>query len=140
MRKRNKLGILCSLMFLMSVTLYSCGQDYNSNSGDSNLGQDTSKIDCTTESGARFCAALTILQAECSSCHTHSIWGSYVTEAQWTKKLVKPGDADTSSLITKLKNVGGNMPQDAGALSDDDFQTLRTWINEMPTMNVRAKR
>lgn len=127
-------------MFLISVTLYSCGQDYNSNSGDSNLGRDLSKIDCESESGIRFCAALTILKSECISCHTHSSWGSYVTDAQWAARLVEPGDADASTLITKLFNVGGNMPQGGSALPEDDFQTLRTWINEMPAANARANR
>ncbi len=56
--------------------------------------------------------------------------------------LVKPGDADNSYLIKKVKGSSGikgdRMPRGAQPLSSGEIATLEKWINAMPA-NVRVE-
>lgn len=120
-------------LFLILISLISCGQTFNSQSGDKFSG--SILVDNTTPDGARSSKAFTILDRSCTGCHTsyHANWRSFQTDAAWVANgLVVKGQADISPVITKLKNVGGNMPPSAPAISNDDYQALLDWIDLMP--------
>ena len=120
-------------IFLILLTLISCGQTFNSQSGDKFSGNIL--VDDSSPEGERSNKAFTILDRSCTSCHTsyHANWNSFQTDADWVANgLVVKGQADISPVITKLKNVGGNMPPSAPAISDADYQALLDWIDMMP--------
>jgi mono/diheme cytochrome c family protein len=124
----NRLGLL------LIIALSSCGQSFNSNTSDFAL---IASNFCTDQSNARLCAANEILQTKCANCHTddiHANWTTYSTDAQWIasgSNRVVPGNADASTIITKLKNYGGNMPDQAPELTDAEAQALRDWIDAL---------
>lgn len=124
---------LASLIFL-TLLLSACGQSFNSNTSDFNL---IASNFCTDQSNLRLCAANEILQNKCANCHTsaiHAAWTSYSTDAEWLaagNNRVVAGDADASTIITKLKNYGGNMPDQAPELTDAEAQALRDWIDAL---------
>lgn len=112
------------------VTLLSCGQDYNSNSGDATKGSDIG-IDCTSAPAARLCAAYTAIQSNhCFECHV--AWSAYKTDAAWTGSgLVTAGNASGSVLISRIRNAGGDMPQNYGPLPQADYDALLAWIGAL---------
>lgn len=116
-------------MLLVFVALAACGQNYNSNTNDApNIPQG----DCSTAAGARLCAAVAVLKSNrCYTCHA-SDW-PYSTDAAWLASgLVVQGQPLSSRMITKLVNVGGNMPFDTGvAISTTDYNTLTNWIQNL---------
>lgn len=109
-----------------------CGQTYNSNTEDFNL---LPSSFCSNQANTNLCAANEIIQTKCTNCHTspiHAGWAAYDTDAEWTasgNNRVVAGNPDASTLITKLKNYGGNMPDQAPPLTESEVQTLRDWIN-----------
>jgi len=107
----------CFISF--SLFLTSCGQTFNSSSSDARYG-------VVTQS-----AAITILNNNCVNCHDgyHNAWGVYKTFDDYDNAgLVNSGDPDNSQIIIRLKNFGGDMPKNAGALSDADYLVLQNWI------------
>jgi hypothetical protein len=114
-----------AILAIGALTLVQCGQNYNSNSND---GGGDIGIDCTAN--ARLCAAYTAIQSNhCFECHG---WSSYKTDAAWEGAgLVVAGSTAGSQLITKLKNSGGDMPQNYGAISNDDYSALVSWIQNL---------
>lgn len=114
---------------LFSLALLGCGQDYNSNTNDQ--GQYASvTIDSSTPDGTRFSSAYKILQSKCMQCHD---WTSYNTSEKWISTgYVSQGNFSDSTIITALKNYGGQMPKDPyTALSDTEVATLREWISNL---------
>ena len=117
---------------LLTVLILALGcQDYNSNSGDKfrygplNL----------TPGTADFPAAYVILQIRCGSCHFHSAWGGYKSEQDWKDKgYVVGGNPDASSVINRIKNfeaTNSDMPRDAGALPEEEYNTLKNWVQSV---------
>lgn len=108
------------------LVLSNCGQNYNSNSNDVT---GSSNIDCGLY--AKLCTAYPVIQHNhCFQCHS---WSGYRTDEQWVQAgLVVPGSPNTSSLIKQLQNTGGDMPKDYSALSSDDIDTLKAWIQAIP--------
>ncbi len=120
-----------NLIFLAGFSaLFSCGQTFNSNTEDFNL---LPSSFCSNQSDTNLCEANEILQTKCTNCHTsniHSSWAAWDTNEEWIASgRVVAGDADTSRLVTKLKNYGGNMPENAPPLSESEAQAIRDWIN-----------
>ena len=113
------------------LTLYSCGQDYNSNSGDSGQYSTNGSIDTSTPEGARLSAAYTVMQGKCFQCH--SAWSAYDTSSKWEQAgLITPSSAATSQLIRSLKNYGGDMPPDSHSpLTNEQLTTLENWIDNL---------
>lgn len=111
--------------------LSSCGQDYNSNSGDAGQYSTVSTIDTSTPEGVRLAASYSVLQAKCFQCH--SGWSGYTTSQQWVDAgLVVRGSFLSSELIRRLKNYGGDMPPDPQSpLSTDEIAPLQTWIENL---------
>lgn len=114
------IGFLVCLLGLMS-----CGQNYNSNTNDNGgeLG-----IDCAT--APALCEAYTAMRDNhCFECHG---WSGYRTDAAWISSgLVSKNDPANSRLITKLKNAGGNMPQNFSPMTSSEYTAVRTWIQNM---------
>lgn len=113
--------------------LTSCGQSFNSNTGDEAFTA-INGIDTSTPAGVRLNAAYTVLKNECMSCHTgyHNSWNAYKTDAAWQSAgLVVAGSTAASSVYGRLKNVGGDMPLLNPQISDSERQTLETWITSL---------
>ncbi|TDJ03836.1 MAG: hypothetical protein E2O68_09300 [Deltaproteobacteria bacterium] len=114
------------------LLLLGCVQDYNSSSGDR---ERFSPRPVPTSSGdPRLANAYNVIEKNCLTCHLgfHNQWASNTTDQAWKSTgLVIPGDPFSSRLITKLQNVGGNMPFQSPPLSEDDLNTLVEWINLM---------
>ena len=109
--------------FGLLISAPGCGQNYNSQSGDSFRGSTSS---CTGDAALRFCAARSILINKCVSCHS---WASYSTEEQWLQSSrVIAGNIEASTVITRLTNHGSNMPLGGGALSSGDYEALKSWV------------
>ncbi|MGZ3723077.1 MAG: hypothetical protein ACXVA9_09115 [Bdellovibrionales bacterium] len=119
---RTGFQIACSVLIL---TLASCGQNYNSSTNDNGgeLG-----IDCATE--PRLCAAvLAMKNNHCFECHS---WSGYKTDASWIAAgLVTKDNPGNSKLVQQLKNAGGTMPQNYSPMSSDEYDAVKTWIQNM---------
>jgi len=118
------------ILLLITLVLFSCGQDYNSQSND--VGQySQSPIDRSTAEGQRLHLVYRSMQSQCFSCH--GSWSSYITSSQWVNAgLVVRGNPNTSKLVYRLKNMGGNMPPDPSSqISDDDYSAYLNWINNL---------
>ena len=116
-----------------SLLLVSCYQDINSNSYDDSYSL-TNGIDTSTPNGKRLSTAYNVLKDKCMSCHTgyHNKWIDYTTDAKWLNSgLVEPNNAFSSEIITKLKNMGGNMPKDNPQIPEKDFDNLVLWIEDI---------
>lgn len=118
---------------LLSLLLVSCGQSFNSHTGDAAY-SGTNGIDTSTPAGQRLDAAYTVLKNECMSCHTgyHNSWANYRTSSAWINAgLVSPGSINASSVYTRLKNVGGDMPILNPQISETERQVLESWISQL---------
>jgi hypothetical protein len=125
---KNKFLILLILLFPQN-----CGQDYNSNSGDELLGGGGAALgSCESASDARRCAAITVIQKRCLSCHAE--WNAYSTDAQWVASgKVVSGNATGSVVVSRTINAGSDMPLGGSALPQTEYQSLLDWINQMGT-------
>lgn len=115
-------------LFLPALTLISpsCGQDFNSNSGDRPV---TSEV-CKPGSNSLFCQSLAIYQADCFSCHSE--WAEFSDEQAWVDSgLVVPGDIGGSKAINRLINYGSDMPLGGSALSAEEYKTLTDWVQQI---------
>jgi len=119
------------IFILILGVLVSCGQDYNSNTGDFAQYAPIEGIDSSTPDGTRLLASYKVFQAKCFQCHT---WSAYKTSADWVSAgLVSKGNSSASQVYTRLKNTGGDMPPDPIAeLTAAELLTVETWINQMP--------
>ncbi|MBC7714839.1 MAG: hypothetical protein H7177_15945 [Rhizobacter sp.] len=119
---------IISLIFIAFLAA-SCGQDYNSSSGDYSQYAPIEGIDSSTPDGVRLLAAYKVFQTKCFQCH--NAWSAYKSSAQWTAAgLVSQGNTGGSLIWTRLKNNGGDMPQDPVAeLTTDELGSVETWIN-----------
>jgi uncharacterized membrane protein len=118
-----------SYAFLIAFLATSCAA-YNSSSQDDSVYTET-----VIETGGdpNFSAAFSIIQTQCASCHSHSSWNNLNSNALWLASgYVIKGQASNSVLIQKtFQNGTGNMPP-SNTLSSTDFNTLKTWINNIP--------
>ncbi|MFT6070650.1 MAG: putative membrane protein [Bacteriovoracaceae bacterium] len=123
-------------LFLISIVLLSsCGQTFNSNTSDAGLIPLLACTEAGTAAGDRYCAAQTIIQEKCVNCHSgyHDQWAAYTNDSHWkTSGRVVAGSTAGSTLITRLKNQGGNMPADNPQISDSNYQVLIEWVQLMP--------
>lgn len=118
---------------ILLILLTSCGQSFNSNSGDEAYTA-VNGIDTSTPAGQRLDAAYTVLKSECMSCHTgyHNSWNAYKTDLAWQNAgLVSAGNTASSAVYMRLKNVGGDMPLLNPQISETKRQTLETWITNL---------
>ena len=124
----NKWLLIAFVLILAS----SCGQDYNSNSGDFGQYAPIEGIDSSSPDGSRLLAAYKVFQAKCFQCHNS--WSGYKTSDQWVAAgNVSKGNLSASQVYTRLKNNGGNMPPDPIAeLTADELLSVETWINQIP--------
>jgi|SRR5690606_38356957 len=123
------------MMRLLVIILLSasCGQSFNSHTGDE-LFSGSNGIDTSTPAGQRLDAAYTVLKNECMSCHTgyHNSWANYRTDSAWINAgLVSPGSINSSSVYTRLKNVGGDMPVLNPQISEVEREVLEDWISQL---------
>tara|TARA_R110000868_G_scaffold209490_5_gene459318 strand:+ start:1077 stop:1445 length:369 start_codon:yes stop_codon:yes gene_type:complete len=117
----------------LAILVSGCGQSFNSNTGDQAFTA-TNGIDTSTAAGQRLDAAFTVLKNECMSCHTgyHNSWNSYKTDLAWQSAgLVTSGVPTSSQVYTRLKNVGGDMPQLNPQISETERQILEDWITQL---------
>ncbi len=91
----------------------------------------------TTPAGGspQFVSARAILKKNCAECHANNI-ASYSSEADFiSHNYVVPRNPQGSLLFQSLQgsNTGGSqdMPKGRAALSNEDIQTLRAWIESM---------
>lgn len=124
--------------FLAIVLVANCGQDFNSNSGDENLGGGKVVAGaCDGEAGARRCAAVAVLRPKCFGCHAGLATNS--TDEDWQNnkdaltgsEFVVKGKPLSSRAIKSLINEGGKMPQGGSALPTSEYQAIYTWIEKM---------
>jgi cytochrome c5 len=123
------------LFCILSLLLVGCGQTFNSNTSDSGLIPLLACSEFGTAAGDRYCAAQTIIQDKCVNCHSgyHDQWAAFTNDANWkTSGRVVAGSTAGSSLITRLKNQGGDMPADNPQISDANYRTLIDWVQLMP--------
>lgn len=79
-------------------------------------------------------SAMAIFQSACVNCHTKTsgpggVFNVTDPEHLVSSGLVIPGQPDTSPIFVSVSN--GSMPLSAPALSGDQLQTLRAWINSL---------
>ena len=110
---------------LAVVTLWSCGQGYNSSYSD--FEQYGSADDPNTQIGA----ARIVLKNRCVQCHT--AYGTYTTnQARINSGLVIQGNWAASPLRNSLRNHGGSMPPSPmSELTSTELTTLETWVTNM---------
>ena len=119
---------------LVAITLFvSCNQSTNSNSFDRTYSENIG-IDRSTAAGERLYQAYSALKNNCMSCLSgyHNAWSSYNTDQAWINSgLVESNDAYGSTLVIRLKNIGGNMPKDNPQRSEEDFDKIIEWIDSI---------
>lgn len=115
------------LLLLVAAGLVAgCGQDWNSNSGDGTLGDLI--IDCSNPANDQLCAAATVLQSKCFSCHSN--WAAFDSSQDYVDAgMVVPGNTSASPIINRLVNSGSNMPPTGGALPASEYNALVAWVN-----------
>lgn len=119
------------LYLAFSLIVTSCYQSTNSNSFD-RVHSENPNIDRSTAAGERFYQAYTIIKNNCTSCHTgyHNTWSTFNTDQAWISSgLVESNDAYGSTLVIRLKNIGGNMPKNNPQISEEDFKKITDWID-----------
>ncbi|MGE0174709.1 MAG: cytochrome c [Oligoflexales bacterium] len=122
--------LILGMSAIAATLVFSCGQDYNSNSGDERLRRSTTtqQSECDTPAKERLCAANKIIANRCLSCHE---W-PYDTDAEWTGSgLIKAGNKAGSKIISRLKNAGGDMPADGTKLSDSEYKAMVEWVEQI---------
>jgi uncharacterized membrane protein len=129
---------LLSFISLTGIFLGSCGQTFNSNTSDNLL---LPSNYCQDQSDTALCEANEVIQTKCTTCHTsgnyHSAWGAYDTNAEWLAAgggtLVIGANPEASKLVSKLKVWGtsGNMPEGAAALTEEEYNKIKSWINAL---------
>lgn len=127
----NKLSILTILSLFFTIT--SCYQETNSNSFDDRYSL-SNGIDTSTPNGQRLSDAYDILKESCMNCHTgyHNSWTNLNTDSKWINTgVVEQNDAYSSTLLIRLKNIGGNMPKDNPQISEEDFDIIVDWIDNI---------
>jgi len=123
----NLIGLF--LFFLMS----SCYQETNSNSFDDSFSL-SNGIDTSTAAGQRLSDAYDVLNTHCMSCHTgyHNNWNNLNTDGKWmATEVIEAGDPFSSTLLIRLKNIGGNMPKDNSQMSEEEFDKIVNWIDNI---------
>ena len=117
------------------LLLLGCVQDYNSSSGDrARFGKRPVPPRSSDPGSDRLANAYKVIEKNCLTCHLsfHNTWAKNTSDAAWIETgLVIPGDPYSSRLLTKLQNLGGNMPFQSPPISEDDLNTLIEWINLM---------
>ena len=101
--------------------LISCGQSFNSSTGDTKY---------STAGSSE--AAIGIINSRCISCHEgyHDSWSAFLEFSDYEAAgLVSGGAASTSLMITRLKNTGGDMPKNGPALDAEEYLAVENWIN-----------
>ncbi len=125
----NKVTQLFKISLLLTLT--SCMQTYNSNSGDDLLYGKKGVIDTSTDFGK----SLEIIQSKCINCHTgrHSTWSNYKTELDYVDNgLIIRGSSSASTLIGILTQSGGTMPKaPIEPLTTEEYNTLVNWIDNI---------
>jgi mono/diheme cytochrome c family protein len=105
-------------------------QDLNSNSYDKDKYGPSDLV-----GGAEFRVAFPILRDRCASCHQHQDWSTYTDEEKWVEVgKVDPGNPDNSDVVTRIINYGNadsDMPPDSGALSDEEFEAIKVWVESL---------
>jgi len=125
-----KNSILYGFGIVLSLLIAGCGQDYNSNSGDKDLGggKPPAAGECSEPGAARFCAAVQSMQSRCFGCHIE--WKNYKTDQDWLdSRLVSAGKSAESKVVTRLINNGGDMPLGSGAIPDSEYNAIKLWID-----------
>ncbi len=121
-------------LLMLSIFWVACA-DYNSSTSD-----DLEYVEVTANDAndTNFARAFGIIKTRCAGCHNpedrHIVWNSYDSNQKWIDSgLVVKGNALTSDLIKKTWRNGppGNMPPPQD-LTEDDYNFLKKWINEMP--------
>lgn len=119
----NRLDFL--ILFVCSLFLFSGCQVYNSSTNDQYQ---------YSSDGTPFGDAKVVFAMKCTPCHSYYLKTQDQLE---TDGLFSPGDIYSSEIFSRLKgsSVGGqeDMPAN-GQLSDDEIETIRTWI-ESTTSN-----
>lgn len=120
------------IVFFILLTLLSC-QDYNSNSGDKGRYGPVNLLGAD----AQFSTAYFIIQDRCVSCHdgVHNRWADFKGTNDWiAESYIVPGNAANSTLIKRVINTGGaaaNMPPGGSPLSNEEYNSLKEWINAL---------
>jgi hypothetical protein len=136
----SKLKHLWPVLFLAVALIVSCSSSDPGSPGDGNGGvpEDPSFADdvqpifnanCTSQfcHGAGESAGLKLTSGD-----SYAELVDVTSTNEPPAKRVLADDAENSYLVIKLEgrqSVGGRMPLNAGALSDDDIQTIRNWID-----------
>lgn len=108
--------------------------------------QHTGGIGSSSNSSLMFESAQSVITKKCVACHNSSTGRNFdfSSESQFIQSnLVLPGNPQNSKLIYRLKRANAkastdpavliqNMPPNS-ALSEDEFQTIYSWIEKMPT-------
>ncbi|MBK24569.1 MAG: hypothetical protein CME70_11295 [Halobacteriovorax sp.] len=119
------------LLYLLVAS--SCIQSDNSNTFDRAFSENIG-IDRSTPKGERLYQAYIVLKENCMSCHTgyHNDWNSNKTDQGWISSgQIEPNDSYSSSLVIRLKNIGGNMPKDKPQISEAEFDLITNWIDNI---------
>lgn len=70
-----------------------------------------------------------VLAENCLSCHGTGSASGDLSSYTAILDFVVPGNADSSELVSSLKNFGGRMPR-GGTISSSEAELIRRWINE----------
>ncbi len=112
-----------NIFLILLIICVSCGQDYNSNTNDARYAN--SSYDVSTPFGA----AQAVLSDRCFSCH--GTWANYTDSQAWINSgQIAPGSWSSSTMYTRIKNYGGDMPPSpASELTSAELTALATWVN-----------
>ncbi|MFT6631534.1 MAG: mono/diheme cytochrome c family protein [Bacteriovoracaceae bacterium] len=121
------------LLIAINVFLISCYQEVNSNSFDDRFSK-SNGVDTSTAAGQRLSDAYDVMKNNCMNCHTgyHNNWSSLNTDQKWIGEgVIEVGETYSSTLLVRLKNIGGNMPKDNPQISEEDFDKIVDWIDNI---------
>ena len=110
----------------------SCGQDYNSNSGDFGQYAPIEGLDSSTEDGTRLLAAYKVMRTKCFSCHGD--WAEFKSSEAWIATgRVSAGNSVGSTLFIKI--LDGTMPPPSAAqMVGEETSKIQAWIDGIPVL------
>jgi len=123
--KQLRAGLALLLIFFTTA----CEQQiYNSFSNDEFLVSSINSNNFSVEN-QNLAQVFSILESQCFSCHAD--WKQYTADQDWINAgLVQAKNLGSSSLLTRTKNYGGDMPP-IGVLSSREVEVIENWILSM---------
>lgn len=101
-------------------------------------------IDTSSPGATRFSLAKRVIFQNCVSCHQHQSWGALSSDTAFIDErlISSDGSLDTSPLYYRLAGTTDiprgpkDMPQNQAALSSEDRDIIKNWIQKIQDPNT----